>query len=274
MKKEYTIGEISKLYNLGQDSLRYYEKKGLIHPKRKDNGYRAYTLEDIWRLNLIKDLRKLDFSIEQIKAYLENRTRETTMDLMRKEVQLIEKEIEPLLDLKKNIESKLKTLEKLSRIERFNQIEVREIDERKIILTEVSLRNDQEVDLAFRHLEKRDERNLSLIANREMGVFIADRGIEENNYMIYQRAFFLVEKSAKQFDAIIPAGKFLTLMYQGQYKKSQQMFENIFKYIEDKAYELAGNPMEIYRIDIHGTSIEEEFITEIQIPIKDKEGNY
>lgn len=35
MKKEYTIGEISNLYNLSPDALRHYEKKGLLNPKKK-----------------------------------------------------------------------------------------------------------------------------------------------------------------------------------------------------------------------------------------------
>ena len=34
MKTYYKINEISKLYNIGQDSLRYYEELGILHPMR------------------------------------------------------------------------------------------------------------------------------------------------------------------------------------------------------------------------------------------------
>lgn len=47
MKKYYTIGEVSKIYDIATDSLRYYEKKGLVIPQRRDNGYRIYSLEEI-----------------------------------------------------------------------------------------------------------------------------------------------------------------------------------------------------------------------------------
>ena len=57
MKDYYKISEISKLYGIGVDSLRYYERLGLIHPKRDTNGYRLYHLKDIYKLNLIRDLR-------------------------------------------------------------------------------------------------------------------------------------------------------------------------------------------------------------------------
>ena len=38
MKQYYTIGEISKIYQIGTDSLRYYEKLGILSPRRGANG--------------------------------------------------------------------------------------------------------------------------------------------------------------------------------------------------------------------------------------------
>ena len=65
MKQFYKIGEISKLYQIGPDSLRYYEELGLLNPTRGENGYRMYGLNDLWRLNVIRDLRKLNFPMEK-----------------------------------------------------------------------------------------------------------------------------------------------------------------------------------------------------------------
>ena len=73
MKDYYKIGEISEMYDMSRDSLMYYEKLGIIKPTRDDNGYRLYNVSDIWRLNLIKELKSLGFSFKMIKEYLENR---------------------------------------------------------------------------------------------------------------------------------------------------------------------------------------------------------
>ena len=47
MKEYYKIGEISKLYNIGTDSLRYYEEVGILKPKRserlQDVQHQRYT---------------------------------------------------------------------------------------------------------------------------------------------------------------------------------------------------------------------------------------
>ncbi|WP_053957200.1 MerR family transcriptional regulator [Inediibacterium massiliense] len=267
MKKEYSIGQICKLYNLGPDSLRYYEKKGLISPKRKKNGYRVYTLDDIWRLNVIKDLRKLDFSTYQIKEYLEKRTIDTTIELMKKEMELIEKEIEPLRDLKENIEKKLIVLNEFAKIEKFEEVVVKKIGRRKILFTEGPMSKDEEVDLAFRKLEGTDDEKLFLFANKDMGVLISEEGTKKGNYSLYQKAFFFVDEKDKDYNMVIPEGDFATLTYRGSYKRSQKLFEKVMDFIKENGYRVNGYSMEIYRLDIHGTAVEEEFITEIQIPI-------
>ena len=78
MKDYYKIGEISEMYDMSRDSLMYYEKLGIIEPTREDNGYRLYSVSDIWRLNLIKELKSLGFSFKMIKEYLENRDLKST----------------------------------------------------------------------------------------------------------------------------------------------------------------------------------------------------
>ena len=52
MKNFFKIGEISKLYGIGVDSIRYYEEIGIIKPQRSESGYRYYSIHDIW-LSLI-----------------------------------------------------------------------------------------------------------------------------------------------------------------------------------------------------------------------------
>lgn len=75
MKKKDTfkIGELSKLFDIGVDSIRYYEKVGILHPVRNDeNNYRMYTIDDVRRLALIRELLRLSFSTDQIREYDED----------------------------------------------------------------------------------------------------------------------------------------------------------------------------------------------------------
>lgn len=62
--------EVEKLLGITKHTLRYYEKEGLVHPIKDDNGYRNYSDEDIQVLQLVKFLRNIDISIDDIKGII------------------------------------------------------------------------------------------------------------------------------------------------------------------------------------------------------------
>ena len=61
------IQELEQRTSLDRATIRYYEREGLINPKRNENGYREYVPEDVQQLLKIKLLRKLEMPIEQIR---------------------------------------------------------------------------------------------------------------------------------------------------------------------------------------------------------------
>lgn len=72
-KKTFNIGEVSRLFNISVDSIRYYEKIGILEPTRNEgNNYRVYTLSDIRQLTMIRELLGLNFSTERIKEFDRN----------------------------------------------------------------------------------------------------------------------------------------------------------------------------------------------------------
>lgn len=66
-----TISEVANLLNIDQSTVRFYERKGLIAPaRREDSKYRDYSDEDVMKLKRIMLYRKLDFSIDDIQSLL------------------------------------------------------------------------------------------------------------------------------------------------------------------------------------------------------------
>ncbi len=66
---EYSIGEFSKLTNLGIHTLRYYEHENLITPKRNSNNRRCYSDKDLVWIEFIKRLKDTGMPIKQIQHY-------------------------------------------------------------------------------------------------------------------------------------------------------------------------------------------------------------
>lgn len=53
-----SIGTLSRAFGLSDEALRFYEKKGLLHPVRENgNGYRVFELADIQRISNIQRLK-------------------------------------------------------------------------------------------------------------------------------------------------------------------------------------------------------------------------
>lgn len=68
------IGEVAQRADLSLRTVRYYEEQGLVVPaKRTQGGFRLYTDEQVARLLLIKQMKPLDFSVEQMRELLEAR---------------------------------------------------------------------------------------------------------------------------------------------------------------------------------------------------------
>ena len=104
-KKTFNIGEVSRLFNISVDSIRYYEKIGILEPTRNEgNNYRVYTLSDIRQLTMIRELLGLNFSTERIKEFDRNQNVETTKMLLSEELNIVNKNIVELFEKKVSIE--------------------------------------------------------------------------------------------------------------------------------------------------------------------------
>lgn len=60
------IGELAKASGLSRETLRFYEKQGLIGATRQSNGYRVYPQETLMLVNYIRTAQKLGFSLAEI----------------------------------------------------------------------------------------------------------------------------------------------------------------------------------------------------------------
>ena len=100
------ISEVSKKYGLTQETLRYYEKEGLIGPVKKDkSGIRDYDENDLKRIEFVKCMRNAELSIDVLKKYI---------DLYEKGEDTKEERKRLLIEQKKLLDKKIKTMKKAS----------------------------------------------------------------------------------------------------------------------------------------------------------------
>ena len=109
-EEEKKVNELSKRTGINLETIRYYEKQGILpEPKRQANGYRSYDEESVTQLLFIKNCRQLGFSLEDIKQL--NALKFHTADhyhadkLVLKQLTLVEEKISQLQDIKAFLQS-------------------------------------------------------------------------------------------------------------------------------------------------------------------------
>ena len=113
-----TIAEVSKKYQISADTLRYYEKEGLIpYVSRTEGGVRKYTEEDCARIGFIKCMRSAGLSIEVLKQYFElfakgKRTLKARRDLLAMEREKLKAKMAELQDTLKRLDYKISVYDK------------------------------------------------------------------------------------------------------------------------------------------------------------------
>lgn len=94
MKKTYSISEIGKLLGLGNDAIRFYEKKGLVHPKSNpQNQYRMFSFKNVLELLDVIYYRHLNLSIAEIQQLAQQKDLTQMMDLLDDKVEETKKRI-------------------------------------------------------------------------------------------------------------------------------------------------------------------------------------
>lgn len=113
-----TISEISKKCNISPDTLRYYEKVGLLsYVNRTSGGIRNYTEQDCAQVEFVKCMRSAGLSIEVLKKYFDlfkrgKRTLKTRRDLLAKERENLQMRFKELQETLKRLDYKISVYDK------------------------------------------------------------------------------------------------------------------------------------------------------------------
>jgi MerR family transcriptional regulator, heat shock protein HspR len=98
----FVISVAAELAGMHPQTLRIYERKGLLEPARTPGGTRRYSQEDIERLQLIQELTSQGLNLEGVRRVLalqeENRHLKRKVDKLRDRLDYMEEEIEHRLE--------------------------------------------------------------------------------------------------------------------------------------------------------------------------------
>lgn len=264
----YKIGEFSAISKTTIKALRYYEKEKLLIPSFIDSitGYRYYETDQLMELSKIISLRQIGLSIKDIKKIL-NGSDMKELILKRKN------EIENNLSLYQIELSKINYLLKGENMEK--EIIFKELPSYTVYYKEGIIKDFPSITEFI--LGSADEclkanPNMKCISPDYCYVCYPDWEYKEKNIKVrYAQA---VEEKGIETDII----KFETLKpvlaaclyHKGPYDTLRSSYSYIMKYLEDNGYEIIENPRERYIDGMWNKDNEEDWLTEIEVPVKKK----
>jgi MerR family mercuric resistance operon transcriptional regulator len=94
-----TIGRLSQAGGVGVETIRFYQRKGLLQTPTREGGIRRYGSDDLRRLRFIRQAQAAGFTLEEIKELLEldaSEDRTRARELANARVQLLDARIKEL----------------------------------------------------------------------------------------------------------------------------------------------------------------------------------
>ncbi|MBO1578510.1 MerR family transcriptional regulator [Bacillus sp. XF8] len=269
--QRFTIGEMAKMHNIAESTLRYYDEKGIFHPSIVDpqTNYRYYTIDQFSLLDTIKFLRQLNISLKEIKKYIDERNPAYALNLLEKQQEMMlkkQREIEyALAKMKHKID-----MMKEATGSKANHVIFKKLPKRKITALAIAPTiTDDMFEYYIHSLQKNMKQIDDSLFSGDLGVTVSKEGLFQNEFQAYNRVFILLDYmpfQVKTSDAI-KEGTFACAYHHGSYEETDETYKKLLMNIEEKGYEVSGDAIELALIDWSVTENPKEQVTEIQIPV-------
>lgn len=270
----FSIGVFSKINKITTKTLRHYDELGLLKPEYVDNftGYRYYTSQQLPRLHKILTLKQMGLSLSQIKEIINN---PAAIDIFLK---LKEQDILKNIDAEKAKLLQIRSYLNSMRGEECSMYSpiIKELPKgivasmRQVIPSYHAL-----FELCPNVMAKEMERLKCVCATPAYCFNIYHDG-EYKERDIDAEICEAVTELKEDTDILkfkilegIPTA--VCVLHKGSYDTLRNAYSYVFKWIEENEYEAIDNPRESYIDGIWNKENVEDWLTEIQVPVKKKD---
>ena len=271
-KTKFKIGEFSRLMQVTVKTLRHYEQKELLIPDEVDEwtGYRYYSIDQMLKLNSIRKLQQLGFTLEEIKDLYDNESHTPSIEQLTKKIEDTEMQIQRLTSRRNQLlewmdsRKKIKTMKKFS-IESLPEVLV--ASHREIIpdYSALGMLCCTVIGPEMQRLGcKCPTPGYSFTIEHQQEYTPTDIDIEycEQVEEIGENSNII------QFKKLPAVPKVLCMKHYGPYDRFYESFTEAFSYMEEQGYKIAGHPRTCYIDGIWNQEDPEQWLSIIQIPIE------
>ncbi len=271
-KTKLKIGEFSQLMQVTVKTLRHYEQKGVLIPDKVDKwtGYRYYSIEQMQRLNAIRDLKEMGFTLDEIKELYDCDSHTPNIRQLTEKIRETERQLRELqrrrdiLRWLRNSRKELKTMEKFN-IQTLPEIIV--ASHREVITSYEALG-----DLCVNKIGP-EMMHLGCKCSTPGYCFTVEHNKEYRPTDIDIEYCEQVEEMGKdtsiiQFKKLPMVPMAVCMKHIGRYEHFYQSYTELFEYIEKNGYTINGKPRCVYIDGAWNQEDPDKWVSIIQVPVQ------
>jgi len=265
----FRIGEFSKMGKTTIKTLRYYDETGLLKPEETDKftSHRLYSTEQLFRLHRIQELRQIGLSINEINLILSGHGGRTILQKRRSE--LVSELAEGQSRLSR-LEFILQGENNMNYSATIKELPAAVVYSKRMMIPNFSAFFCTVPEIGQTITAKYPE--LKCAVPEYCFVVYLDGEYKEKDINI--EFCEAVDKIYPDFDDFIfkeiKAAAAVSVMHKGAYSNLREAYAYVFKWIGENGYEACDNPRESYIDGIWNKESENDWLTEIQVPIAKK----
>lgn len=272
MKNYFSIGELSSLQNISRQTLIFYDKIGLFCPAytNPDNGYRYYSAGQLNTLDTICILKKLGFSLDEIKAHIQSYTAEDSILALRRQITAIDRQIAQLQMVKSRAEHRCSQLKHAVSIRANSEAVFLEwVKPQSILLQKVKFPYTLEQDsIATKECFARAFRE-QLPVFFQSGAIIPYRNLLEKRYTESSFVFLPIEQGCNTEGVVLlPEGQCVCTYHIGDYHSTGTSYERLLHYCKSNRLTIVSDSYEFAINDYLSTGDEKEYTTKIMLYVQ------
>ena len=270
-KTKLKIGEFSKMMQVTVKTLRYYEQKGLLLPDEVDEwtGYRYYSIDQMQRLQAIRDLQRLGFSLDEIKDLFEENSCTPSIRQMDEKIEETKRQLKQLIARRDQLLAWRNSRKQITKMEKFKIQSLPEIivaSHREVIPNYAAL-GPLCVNKIGPEMQK-----LGCKCPPPGYCFTIEHDKEYKPTNIDIEYCEQVEEMGEdsaiiQFKRLHAVSKALCMKHVGPYERFYESYMEAFRYIEEHGYKVVGHPRTCYIDGVWNQDDPEKWLSVIQIPI-------
>lgn len=265
------IGEFSRLMQTTVKTLRHYEQIGLLLPDEVDEatGYRYYRMEQMQRLNAIKDLKSLGFSLDEIKDIYDDDTHTPSLEILEAKIDDCRRQLRELEQRRLRLAVLADSRKQLLIMEKFS---IQSLPEIIVASHREVVENYDAIGAMCVNVIGPEMQRLGCKCPPPGYCFTIEHDKEYKPKDIDIEYCEQVEEAGED-SAIITFKRLpamptaLCMKHVGPYDRFYQSYVELFKYAEEQGYQIAGAPRTCYIDGCWNQEDPEKWLSLIQLPV-------